>query len=143
MSQPLPPPPPASAGQPLTPPDENTWSTVAHIGNIVGFLPSLLIFLILGPRSARVKTEAREALNFVITATAAWIALAIVGAVFFGVYLTSSSDALDVILSLVRGLISLLQFAIWVLVIVFSIVAAVRVNKGGSYRYPLSLRLIK
>ena len=37
----------------------------------------------------------------------------------------------------------LVQFAVYVLVIVFSIVAAVRVNNGGSYRYPISLRLIK
>jgi uncharacterized protein len=141
--QPAPPPPPSSASQPLAPADEKLWSTLAHVGNIIGFLPSLLILLILGPRSERVKTEAKEALNFVITAMAVWIVLAIVGGILFGIYIATPSSGLDVVLSLLRGLISLLQFADWIVLIIFSIVAAVRVNNGGTYRYPFALRLIK
>jgi uncharacterized protein len=140
--QPTPPPPPPSAAQPLAPADEKLWSTLAHVGNIIGFLPSLLIFLILGPRSERVKTESREALNFVITAIIAYIALLIVGQIF-GAIGNALPSGIDIIFLLLGGLVSLLIFADWVLVIIFSIVAAVRVNNGGSYRYPFALRLIK
>jgi len=133
---------PAAAARPLSPADENLWSTLSHVGNILGFLPSLLIFLILGPRSARVRQESREALNFVITAIIALVALAIVGAVVTGLY-WASPNGIDVIFGLLGLLINLVQFAVYVLVIVFSIVAAVRVNNGGSYRYPFALRLIK
>ena len=133
---------PAAAARPLLPADENLWSTLAHVGNVVGFLPSLLIFLILGPRSARVRQESREALNFVITAIIAIVALAIVGAIVSGLYYATPSG-IDIVFGLLGLLINLVQFAVYVLVIVFSIVAAVRVNNGGSFRYPFALRLIK
>jgi uncharacterized Tic20 family protein len=131
-----------AAAQPLAPADENLWSTLAHVGNVLGFLPSLLIFLILGPRSARVKQESREALNFVITAIIAFVALAIVSAILSGIA-SASPSGIAVLFGLLILLVGLVQFAVYVLVIVFSIVAAVRVNNGGSYRYPFSLRLIK
>jgi uncharacterized Tic20 family protein len=128
--------------QPLSPADETLWSTLAHIGNVLGFLPSLLILLILGPRSTRVRQESREALNFVITAIVAWIALWIVGIVV-GVVARSTPDGVSLLFVLLGLLVGLAQFAVWVLLIVFSIVAAVRVNSGASYRYPIALRLIK
>jgi uncharacterized Tic20 family protein len=128
--------------QPLSPADETLWSTLAHVGNVLGFLPSLLILLILGPRSARVKRESTEALNFVLTALIALIALWVLGAVVgvFAGALPSGAAVLFVLLSLLIGLV---QFSIWVVVIVFSIVAAVRVNGGESFRYPFALRLVK
>lgn len=130
------------AAQPLSPADEKLWSTLAHVGNVLGFLPSLLIFLILGPRGATVKQESREALNFVITATIAVIALTIVSAIVTGIA-SAAPSGIGLLFGLIALLIGLVQFAVYVLVIVFSIVAAVRVNNGGSYRYPISLRLIK
>jgi uncharacterized Tic20 family protein len=133
---------PAAAAQPLSPADEKLWSTLAHIGNIIGFLPSLLIFLILGPRSPRVRQESKEALNFVITAIIAYIALLILGAIITVLYISTPSGV-DVIFGLLGLLINLAEFAVWVLLVVFSIVAAVRVNNGGSYSYPIALRLIK
>lgn len=133
---------PAAAAQPLSPADEKLWSTLAHVGNILGFLPSLLIFLILGPRSATVKQESREALNFVITATIAVIGLTIVSAIVGGIA-SAAPSGIGLLFGLLALLIGLVQFAVYVLVIVFSIVAAVRVNSGGSYRYPISLRLVK
>jgi uncharacterized protein len=133
---------PTSSAPPLSPADENLWSTLAHIGNIIGFLPSLLILLILGPRSGRVRQESREALNFVLSAFIAWIALWIAGAVVGGIA-NALPRAIGLVLGLLGLLIGLAAFAVWVLVVVFSIVAAVRVNSGASYRYPFSLRLIK
>ena len=133
---------PAAAAQPLSPADEKLWSTLAHVGNIVGFLPSLLIFLILGPRSARVREESKEALNFVITAIIAYVVLFILG-VILGVIGANAPSGISLIFGLLGLLVGLAEFAVWILLIVFSIVAAVRVNSGGTYRYPLALRLIK
>jgi uncharacterized protein len=133
---------PAAPAQPLSPADEKLWSTLAHIGNIIGFLPSLLIFLILGPRSPRVRTESREALNFVITVAIAEVALWIVGAIFNALY-TVTPSGIDLVFVLLGFIVGLAQFALWVLLVVLSIVAAVRVNAGGSYRYPFALRLVK
>ncbi|GAA2754393.1 DUF4870 domain-containing protein [Amnibacterium kyonggiense] len=133
---------PTGAAQPLSPADEKLWSTLAHVGNIIGFLPSLLILLILGPRSGRVREESREALNFVITATIAWVALLILGRIVGALY-SATPTGLDLIFGLLGLLIGLAQFAVWIVVVVFSIVAAVRVNNGGSYRYPFALRLVK
>lgn len=130
------------AAQPLSPADEKLWSTLAHVGNVLGLLPSLLIFLILGPRGPKVKQESREALNFIITAIIAIVALAIIGVIVSAIYYAAPSGV-DIIFGLLGLLINLVQFAVYVLVIVFSIVAAVRVNNGGSYRYPFALRLIK
>lgn len=133
---------PGYRAEPLSPADETLWSTVAHIGNVLGFLPSLLILLILGPRSPRVREESREALNFVITAIAAWAALWLVGVVL-NIVARSTPDGISLLFVLLGLLVGLAQFAVWVLLVVFSIVAAVRVNSGASYRYPLALRLIK
>lgn len=127
---------------PLSPADENLWSTLAHVGNVVGFLPSLLIHLILGPRSARVREESREALNFVLTALIAWVALWVVGIVI-GTIGGALPRVVGLPFVLLGLLVGLAEFAVWVLLVVFSIVAAVRVNSGGTYRYPFSLRLIK
>ena len=133
---------PTAAAQPLNPADEQLWSTLAHVGDVIGLLPSLLIFLILGPRSARVRQESREALNFVITAIIAWVALLVVGRILC-VLVRTAPSGVGLIFGLRGLLVGLAQFAVWVLVVVFSIVAAVRVNNGGSYRYPFALRLVK
>jgi len=133
---------PTYSAPPLSPADEDLWSTLAHIGNVIGFLPSLLILLILGPRSPRVRQESREALNFVLTALIAWVALWMVGIVL-GTIGSALPSAIGLPFVLLGLLVGLAEFVVWVLVVVFSIVAAVRVNSGGSYRYPFSLRLIK
>ncbi len=133
---------PTAAAQPLSPADEKLWSTLAHVGNIIGFLPSLLIFLILGPRSARVREESKEALNFVLTAIIAYVVLIILG-VILSVIGANAPSGISLVFGLLGLVVGLAEFAVWVLLIVFSIVAAVRVNNGGTYRYPLALRLIK
>jgi uncharacterized Tic20 family protein len=133
---------PAADVQPLSPADAKLWSTLAHVGNVIGFLPSLLILLILGPRSARVREESREALNFVITAIIAEVVLVVVSVVL-GAIVSNAPSAIVLLFALIALLIGLVEFAVYVALIAFSIVAAVRVNNGGSFRYPFSLRLVK
>jgi uncharacterized Tic20 family protein len=121
MSESLPP--SASAvGAPLTPDEERTWASYAHLGGILGFLPSLIIWLVYKDRSAFVGSEARKALNFQITVTIAYI----------------------VSLFLMIILIGYLTFAIaWIGAIIFSIQGFQSVQKAQPFKYPFSLDLVK
>ncbi|MDQ1128005.1 DUF4870 domain-containing protein [Microbacterium sp. SORGH_AS_0888] len=123
----------AGGAQPLTADGDRQAAMWAHIGGVVGFLPSLLIWLILKDRGPRVAVEGKEALNWQITWIIAYVALGIlsviVGAIPF--------------LGIIAILFGLLQFALWVVNVIFSIIGGVRVNAGGSYRYPVNFRFIK
>jgi uncharacterized Tic20 family protein len=123
---PQPPQPPVAGGQPpLRPDEERTWSLFAHLGGILlGFLAPLVIWLVFKGRGPFLEDQAKEALNFQIAVTLAYIASTILGVVTF-------------------GLLAFLPFVVWVLALVFAILAAVAVNKGQWYRYPLTLRLVK
>lgn len=117
--------PPAAAQPPLRPDEERTWSLLSHLGGIIfGFIPSLVIWLVFKGRGPFLEDQSKEALNFQITVTIGYIATAILGAVTFGV-------------------LSFLPFVVGLVNLVFCILAAVAVNKGEWYRYPLTLRLVK
>ncbi len=122
----------APTAAPLSESEDRQWASFAHLGGILGFLPSLIIWLVFKDRGAFTNREAKEALNFQIAAAIAYIALMI----------------LTTILSLVTfgifGLIApLLYLALWAGVIVFSILGFLKAKDGIAYRYPVSLRLIK
>ena len=117
---------------PLTPAEDKQWGSFAHLGGIIGFLPSLIIWLIFKDRGTITNVEAKEALNLQITAAIAQVAVfiinAILTAVTFGIW----------------GFIGwLLPLAVWVMSLIWSIMGFQKVNAGGSYRYPVSIRLIK
>src|SRR5688500_1224341 len=70
------PPPAAAAPQPaapLTEAEDRQWASFAHLGGILGFLPSLIIWLVFKDRGTFTNVEAKEALNFQITLIAAEI----------------------------------------------------------------------
>ena len=112
-------PPPAA---PLTEAEDKQWASFAHLGGILGFLPSLIIWLIFKDRGVRTNVEAKEALNFQITIAIAYVAGAILTVILIG---------------------PLIMLAAWVVSVIFSIVGFTKVNAGESYRYPFALRLIK
>ncbi len=123
---------PAAAPQPpLSESEDRQWASFAHLGGILGPLPSLIIWLVFKDRGAFTRNEAKEALNFQITLTIAWVALFIlVTIITFVVW--------------VFGLIApLLYLAIWAAQIIFSILGFVKAKDGTPYRYPFALRLIK
>jgi uncharacterized Tic20 family protein len=123
---------PAAAAAPLTEAEDKQWASFAHLGGILGFLPSLIIWLVFKDRGVKTNVEAKEALNFQITAAIAQVAVFIVNAILTAVTLGF------------WGLISwLLPLAVWVLSLVWSIMGFQKVNAGGSYRYPVSIRFIK
>lgn len=126
----------AGAAQPLAPESDKQAAMWSHIGGIVGFLPSLIIWLVLKDRGPRTNVEAKEALNWQITFTIVYIALIIVVGILNGIAIAAGVFFLPMLLNV-------LPFALWVLNVVFSIIGGVRVNGGGSYRYPVNFRFIK
>jgi uncharacterized Tic20 family protein len=133
MTNPQPTPQPAL---PLSPADDKLWASLAHFGGVLWLLPALIIFLVFKDRGPLTRQESREALNWQITFTIAWIALSIVVTI------------LGTILTLLGGwplaqLLTVLPWALYIVNVVFSVLGGVRVNAGGTYRYPYCLRLIK
>lgn len=116
-------PPPQYSGQPMRPEDEKNWSLAAHIGTIVlGFIAPLIVLLVKGNESPTVRAHAVESLNFQITATIGYVV---------------SYPLMFVLI----GFITLP--AIWILAVVFAILATMAASNGRPYRYPFALRLVK
>ena len=119
------PPPAAAAPQPAAPlseAEDRQWASFAHLGGILGFLPSLIIWLVFKDRGAFTNTEAKEALNFQITIVAAYIVGSILSVIIIGFLITAAA---------------------WVVAIIFSILGFLKAKDGVSYRYPFAIRLIK
>lgn len=119
------------AAAPLTETEDKQWASFAHLGGILGPLPSLIIWLVFKDRGRFTNEQAKEALNFQITVAIAWIA------VFF------ISTFLAVVTFGIGSLLSLLGFVVWIGSIIFSILGFVQAKDGRPYRYPVALRLIK
>lgn len=118
---------------PLDPAQDKQWASFAHLGGILWFLPSLIIWLVFKDRGRLTDQEAKEALNWQITWIAAWVVSQILGIIIgtftFGIgYLLFSL---------------LIPWALYIVNLVFSILGFVKVNSGGSYRYPVNFRFIK
>ena len=134
MSNVPPPPPPQNPYQGSTamdPAGEKTWSILIHLGGAVvsfityaslAFLPALIGFLVLKDRGPFVRENTKNALNFQLT----MLIGVIVG------WITAF---------ILIGFVILL--AVWVVNIVFSIIAAVRANRGEVYRYPLTIQFVR
>jgi uncharacterized Tic20 family protein len=126
-------PPPAPAAPqpaaPLTEAEDKQWASFAHFGGVLGILPSLIIWLIFKDRGPKTNVEGKEALNFQIAVTIVQVVLYILGTILAIV--------------LIGFLFYFLAFAVWVATVIFSILGGVKVNGGGSYRYPFTFRLIK
>jgi len=118
-----PPPPPVQPAAPLSDSDARIYATVAHAGNIIfPAVAPLIMWLIGKDKSPFVDKEAKEALNFGILAIAVYIVSSILMFVLIG-FLTWAAMA--------------------IVALIFGIQGAMKANKGESYRYPFSLRLVK
>ncbi len=103
--------------------DERNLAMLAHLLGIVsGFVGALIIWLIKKDQSAFVDEQGKEALNFQITVMIAFVGSWILMFVLIGMLLMP--------LVLLGNL-------------VFCILAAVAVSKGGNYKYPFAIRLLK
>lgn len=116
---------------PLSHEQDVQWGSFAHLGGILGILPSLIIWLVFKDRGSFTDTEAKEALNFQITLTIAtvalWFVITVLTVVTFGL----------------GAFLGFLLYVPWILGVVFSIIAFLQAKEGRHYRYPFALRLIK
>ncbi len=111
------------------PSDARVWGMLTHLiafcGWIVPFghlLGPLVIWLIKKDQMPFVDDQGKESLNFQLTMTLATIVGGILMLVVVGFFLL---------------------IAIFVVDVVFVIIASVKANEGQFYRYPFCLRLIK
>jgi uncharacterized Tic20 family protein len=106
-------------------PDSNarTFAMLAHLlGIFTWFVGALVIWMIKREEMPFVDDQGKEALNFQITL--------VIG------YAIS-------VLTYCIGIGMILSLLIWVVNIVFCILAAVAANRGVAYRYPVCIRLIR
>jgi uncharacterized protein len=102
--------------------DDKNIATVMHLGGTVfSFIPALIVWILKKDDSAYIADQAKEALNFQITVLIAQfiagiLAIILIGFLFMGI--------------------------IWILNVIFCIIAAIASSKGEAYRYPFCLRLI-
>lgn len=124
--------PPSQPAQPapLSPAEDKQWASFAHFGGILGPLPVIIIYFVFKDRGSLVKNEGKEALNWQITFVIAYVAAWII------------TSVLSSILWVLAAILWLLPLAVWVVNIVFSIQGGIKVNNGGSYRYPFNFRFI-
>lgn len=132
---------PAPAAQPapaapLSEADDKLWASLAHLGGILYILPSLIIYLVLKDRGAKVRVEAKEALNWQITFLIGEVVLWILSGILTAVLFFTSAYG-------VALFFYWLPLIWWAINVVFSILGFVKVNGGGSYRYPFAFRFIK
>lgn len=144
MTTPAPQPAAPQPAPPLTEAEDKQWASFAHFGGVLGFLPSLIIFLVFKDRGAKTNVESKEALNWQITWTVAFIILQILATIITTIMFASAFtfDSFAIV-TLVSGIVGFIAWIPYFLNIILSIVGGVKVNGGGSYRYPFAVRLIK
>lgn len=124
-----PPPPPSPPPYEPAPPvhNGNDDKNLAMLTHLSGFLLSIVVPLIVWlinkdkADKSYLIAESKEALNFQITILLGYVICWILTFILIGAFL---------------------HMLLWILNIVFCIIAAVKVSQTGSYRYPFALRLI-
>lgn len=101
--------------------DDKTMAMIAHLGGIVGFIIPLIIWLIKKDQSPFVNDQGKESLNFQITMVIAWMVVITTSFLFIGFLLMP--------IVLIGNLI-------------FCIMGGLAAQRGETYRYPVTLRLI-
>ncbi len=87
-----------------------------------GFLGPLIIWLIKKDDAPFVNDQGKEALNFQITVLIAMIVSGLLTFICIGFVLMP---------------------AVWVVDLIFCVIATIKASRGEAYRYPLSIRFIK
>jgi uncharacterized protein len=125
---------PAAAAAPLSEAEDKQWASFAHFGNILFLIAPLIIWLIFKDRGTKTNVEGKEAVNWGINVAGLLIANVILGVIF----------GFIPVIGLIWALIgTLLWIAIIVVNVIFAIMGGIKVNGGGSYRYPVNIRWIK
>lgn len=116
------PPVPYAGAPPLAPSEARMWSIFAHLGGtFLSFLVPLVIYIVFKDRDPFVRRHSATALNFHITLAIAYAVSAVLVLVLIGLFLIP---------------------LLWVLALVFTIMAAVAAGDGRDYQYPLSITFV-
>jgi len=118
-----------AAAAPLSPAEDKQWAMLGQLGGILGWIPPLIIWLVFKDRGPLTNQEAKESLNFQIT-----VAIFVVGLYIIGTILS---------IIFIGFLFYFLAWAVQIVGLIFAIVAGLRVNAGGTYRYFFNFRFIK
>ena len=105
--------------------DDRTIAMLTHLsGIILGFIVPLVVWLVHKdrPEKGYLVDQSKEALNFQLTLLIGYIIGIVLTVILIG---------------------ALLNFLVWVVGIIFSIMAAMAVSRGEAYHYPFALRLVK
>jgi hypothetical protein len=114
---------PVYAGPPATA-DDKTMAMLAHLLAIVtGFVGPLIIWLIKKDQSPFVNDQGKEALNFEITVAIAYVVVFILG--------------------MLTCFAHLLYAPLFIVNLIFCLMAGLKAKDGIAYRYPFALRFIK
>lgn len=116
---------PGSAGFWQPSPSERSTSMWTQVGAIfTAWIVPLIVFLVKKDESPFIREQARQSLNFQLTLIIAYIIADILAVITFGIG-------------------GILFLVIWVVALVFMILAAVAANKGEVYKVPMSIQFIK
>lgn len=105
--------------------EDRNLAMLTHLsGIILGFIVPLIVWLVNKDNAAKsyLTAESKEALNFQLTILIGYVICWFLTFILIG---------------------ALLWFIVWIVNLVFCILAAVAVSSKGSYRYPFAVRLIK
>jgi uncharacterized Tic20 family protein len=106
----------------MNPADEKLWATLVHVGGIFfGFLASLIGYLVLKERGPFVRRHTATALNFQLTMIIAEVVGWLTSWLIIGFFIVA---------------------AVYIVRLVFSIIAAVKANQGQWYEYPLAIKFV-
>ncbi|SDZ44050.1 DUF4870 domain-containing protein [Herbiconiux ginsengi] len=117
------------AAAPLSPAEDKQWAMLGQLGGILGWIPPLIIWLIFKDRGPLTNQEAKESLNFQITVAIFVVGLYIIGTITAFIF--------------IGFLFYFLAWAVQIVGLIFAIIAGVKVNQGGTYRYFFNFRFIK
>lgn len=121
-----------AAAAPLSEAEDKQWASFAHFGNIILLVPALIIWLVFRARGAKTNIEGKEALNWTINVTGVVVILQILSAIL------SFTPLFPIVI-----IFTLVLWAVLIVNLIFAIMGGVKVNGGGSYRYPVNIRWIK
>ena len=108
----------APVAQPLNVAQDRQWATLAHLGGVVGVLPSWAIHRTFKDRGPFTAQESLEAANYTMLPSLVIVA---------GIVLS--------LIPVVGGFFSLIAAVTWLFLAVTSVRAGIRVNRGEPHQY--------
>ncbi|WP_330446677.1 DUF4870 domain-containing protein [Kocuria rhizophila] len=114
----------AAVAQPLDVDQDRQWATLAHLGGVVGVLPSYVVHRVFKDRGPFTAQESREAANYTLLPSIVVLA---------GIVLS--------LVPVVGGVFSVIAALTWLALAVTSVRAGIKVNRGEPHQYRYNTHL--